>query len=67
MYAADGSETGKGENYDINFYDSLLWQLESGVFDQYRLGDYNLDADVNSDDSVLWKKNNGRYLRVPQR
>jgi hypothetical protein len=66
MYAADGSKAASGENYDINFFDSLLWQLESGIFDQYRLGDYNLDADVNSDDSVLWKKNNGRYSRVPQ-
>jgi hypothetical protein len=67
MHAGNGSQVGLGESYDINFFDSLLWQLQSGIFDQYKIGDYNLDADVNADDSVLWNKNNGRYSRIPQR
>ena len=64
MYAADGKKTTQTTNFDINFNDSQLWKLESGIFDQYRYGDFNLDADVNFNDQVLWKSNNGRYSGV---
>ena len=65
MYGADGMKTSSITNFDINFNDSQLWKLESGIFDQYRRGDFNLDADVNFSDQVLWKANNGRYSGVP--
>ena len=65
MYAGDGKKTTQTTNFDINFNDSQLWKLESGIFDQYRLGDFNMDADVNFNDQVLWKSNNGRYSGVP--
>ncbi|MFC5409368.1 Ig-like domain-containing protein [Larkinella bovis] len=65
MYGGDGKKDVFSDNFDINFFDSKLWKDESGIFDQYRYGDFNLDADVNFTDSVLWKKNNGRYSKVP--
>ena len=65
MYAGDGKKDTQNTNFDINFNDSQLWKLQSGIFDQYRYGDFNLDADVNFSDQVLWKANNGRYSGVP--
>ena len=65
MYSGDGMKTTTTANYDINFNDAQLWKAESGIFDQYRRGDFNLDADVNFSDQVLWKANNGRYSGVP--
>ncbi|MBD2699171.1 hypothetical protein IC229_00885 [Spirosoma sp. BT702] len=65
MYGGDGKKDIYTDNFDINFFDSSLWKEESGIFDQYRYGDFNMDADVNFSDSVLWNKNNGRYSKVP--
>ena len=65
MFAGDGKKTTSTTNFDINYSDSQLWKLESGIFDQYRYGDFNMDADVNFNDSQLWKLNNGRYSGVP--
>jgi large repetitive protein len=64
MYTGDGKKDTQNTNFDINFNDSQLWKVQSGIFDQYRLGDFNLDADVNFTDQVLWKANNGRYSGV---
>jgi large repetitive protein len=65
MYGGDGRKDSQVSNFDINFNDSQLWKGESGIFDQYRLGDFNLDADVNFSDQVLWKFNSGKYSGVP--
>ncbi len=65
MYSGDGMKTTTNTNFDINFNDAQLWKGESGIFDQYRRGDFNLDADMNFSDQVLWKANNGRYSGVP--
>ena len=65
MHAGDGKKNTPTTNYDINFNDSQLWKLESGIFDQYRYSDFNMNADVNFQDQVLWKANNGRYSIVP--
>jgi Bacterial Ig domain len=65
MMSGDGKKDTFVNNFDINFNDSLLWKLLSGIFDQYQMGDFNLDADVNFADNVLWKNNNGKYSAVP--
>jgi hypothetical protein len=65
QYSGDGRKDTQTANYDINFFDSQLWKTESGIFDQYRYGDFNMDADVNFSDSQLWKRNNGKYSAVP--
>ena len=65
MHAGDGKKTTQTTNFDINFNDSQLWKLESGIFDQYRYGDFNMNADMNFQDQVLWKNNNGRYSIIP--
>jgi hypothetical protein len=64
MYAGDLRKTTVAENYDINSNDSSLWKTMSGIFDQYRSGDLNLNADTNSNDSAIWKANSGKYSAV---
>ena len=64
LYTGDGKKDTYTTNFDINFNDSQLWKAESGIFDRYRLGDFNLDADVNFLDNQLWKLNNGKYSGV---
>jgi hypothetical protein len=65
MYAGDGKKDTYVTNYDVNFTDSQYWKLQSGIFDQYKSGDFNLDADVNFLDNNLWKSNSGKYSAVP--
>jgi GEVED domain/Pregnancy-associated plasma protein-A len=65
MYAADGRKTPATQNYDINTNDSQEWKSQSGNFDKYRNADYNLDADINATDIGLWRKNAGKYSKVP--
>ena len=65
MYAGDGKKILTTDNYDVNASDSQYWKGQSGTFDQYKGGDYNMDADVNFADSYLWKFNSGKYSGVP--
>jgi hypothetical protein len=65
MYAAESSKSTQLTNFDINFQDNNKWRTETGVFDQYRDCDHNMDADVNFQDNNLWRKNTGRYSGVP--
>ena len=51
---------------DINAIDGMILNAQNGVFDQYTLGDFNLDGDANSADRILWTYNNGLYSRVPR-
>jgi hypothetical protein len=64
MFAGDGQKSTPITNYDINFNDSQLWKIQSGIFDQYMYGDFNMDADINFSDSFLWKLNSGKYSGV---
>ncbi len=64
MYAGDLRKALSADNYDINSNDSSTWKIQSGVFDQYRSGDLNLNADTNSNDSAIWKANSGKYSAV---
>lgn len=66
MFAADAAKSPTVQNFDINYNDSVLWQSESGQFDRYLRGDFNLDADVNFSDRLFWKKNSGNYSGIPQ-
>ncbi len=66
MFAADAAKSPKVQNFDINYNDSNLWRSESGLFDRYLRGDFNLDADVNFADQLFWKKNTGSYSGIPQ-
>jgi large repetitive protein len=65
MYTGESKKNTPTTNFDINFNDSQLWKTESGIFDQYRQGDHDMNADVNFQDQVLWKANNGRYSIIP--
>ena len=65
MLSGDGKKDTPTTNYDVNFNDSQLWKIQSGIFDQYLYGDFNLDADINFSDSFLWKLNSGKYSGVP--
>jgi hypothetical protein len=65
MFTGDSKKNTQTTNFDVNFQDFQLWKGISGIFDQYKLGDYNLDADNNYFDQVLWKGNSGIYSGVP--
>ena len=65
MLSGDGKKDTPTTNYDVNFNDAYLWKLQSGIFDQYLYGDFNMDADINFSDSFLWKLNSGKYSGVP--
>ena len=65
MHAGDGKKDTPTTNYDINFNDIQFWKLQSGIFDRYLYGDFNMDADVNFSDSFMWKLNSGKYSGVP--
>jgi hypothetical protein len=65
MLSGDGKKDTPTTNYDVNFNDAQLWKLQSGIFDQYLYGDFNMDADINFSDSFLWKLNSGKYSGVP--
>ena len=65
MLSGDGKKDTPTTNYDVNFNDAQMWKIQSGIFDQYRYGDFNLDADINFSDSFLWKLNSGKYSGVP--
>ncbi len=61
-----GLYTGNGsEDKDINGQDNQQWSLYNGLFNTYSPHDFNLDADVNSLDKILWLGNNGLFTRIP--
>ena len=64
MYTGDGDQVSDVISYDVNGNDKTLWSSGNGHFDQYRLGDFSLDADVNAFDEILWSRNNGISSRV---
>lgn len=64
MFAADAVKSPGTQNFDINYNDVTVWQTESGQFDRYLRGDFNLDADVNFADQLFWKKNSGNYSGI---
>ncbi|MCY7352893.1 MAG: GEVED domain-containing protein [Cytophagaceae bacterium] len=64
LFSADGQKDPSVQNFDINFNDADVLKTESGLFDRYLRGDYNLDADVNFNDQIFWKRNSGRYSTV---
>ncbi len=65
MLSGDGKKELPTANYDVNFSDAQLWKIQSGIFDQFLYGDFNMDADINFSDSFLWKLNSGKYSGVP--
>jgi hypothetical protein len=67
LLSADGRKNTFYNNFDLDLLDRLYWKEQTGVFDAYRDSDYNLDADVNLYDALLWKRNNGQTSKVPHR
>jgi len=48
------------DKYDFKGTDKALWFDKNGVFDQYILGDMDLNGDVSGSDKKLWFDNNGK-------
>jgi len=65
MYAGDGDQS-DFPSFDIKGSDKTIWVTENGVFDYYRIADFNLDGDINGSDKSLWFDNNGISSRVPK-
>ena len=66
MFAGDGDQLSDIQSYDINGFDKITWFNDFGIFNNYLLGDYNLDGDVSSPDKIFWDKNSGVTSRVPK-
>ncbi len=64
MYAGDGEQLLDANGYDINGSDQASWFSQNGLFNVYRLGDYNLDGEVSGADKIYWFQNNGIYSGV---
>lgn len=64
MYAGDGEQVLDGAGYDINGSDQATWLPQNGLFNVYRIGDYNLDGEVTGADKIYWNGNNGIYSGV---
>lgn len=52
---------------DINIGDKVLWETFNGLFGVYNPGDYNLDADVNAMDRIVFNSNNGIFTTIAKR
>lgn len=52
--------------YEITGSDRILWEAENGLYNLYRVVDFNLDGDINAEDKVLWNQNNGISSSVPR-
>jgi len=65
MYAGDGDQS-DFPSFDVTGNDKSIWVEDNGVFDLYRITDFNLDGDVNGQDKALWFENNGISSRVPK-
>jgi len=66
MYAGDSDQISDIFSYDLNGNDNILWNASNGIFDNYNLGDYNLNGDVNGGDKIYWSNNNGISSRWPK-
>jgi hypothetical protein len=67
MYGANGDQTQTPQSdTDINPNDETKWGIQNGDIGLYRIGDYNLNADVNFNDRKLWEFNNGNSSTVPR-
>lgn len=65
MYAGDGDQS-DFPSFDVTGSDKSIWVEDNGIFDYYRVSDFNMDGDVNGEDKVLWFENNGVSSRVPK-
>ncbi len=65
MYAGDGDQS-DFPSFDVTGNDKSIWVEDNGIFDYYRVSDFNLDGDVSAADKILWFENNGISSRVPK-
>ena len=65
MYAGNGNQTPLEQaDTDINFDDLTFWELLKGIPGIYNPADYNLNADTNFNDRLLWERGNGKFTSV---
>ena len=65
MLSGDAVKNTPSSYFDIGPSEMQLWNVAAGLSDQYRAADFNMDADINSNDLVLWKANAGKYSAIP--
>lgn len=59
MFSGNGDQTEyKFSQANIDFYDRLVWIINNSENDIYNIADYDLNADVNSNDKFIFLKNN---------
>ena len=67
MYAGNGQQSSKAlADTDINGDDRDVWEADDGAFGQYKAGDFNLNADTNVNDRLLFELNDATFTPVPR-
>lgn len=67
MIAGNGEQVQTSQSdTDINFLVSSYWSGHNGNFGEYRNGDFNLNADTNFNDRLMWNRSNGFFTSVPR-
>ncbi len=66
MLQAGNADQSNPTGYEISGSDGAIWQNDSGLFDVYAISDFNLDNDVNGEDKISWKINNGLFSNIPK-
>ena len=66
MIAGNGDHIIGSSSYnDLNIFDLEQWQITNGQNSGYFTEDYDMNGDVNVKDRILWQKNNGKYVFLP--
>lgn len=54
------------DDTDMTVDDEVIWGLQNSIIGLYRIGDFNMNADINFNDRVIWEENNGVFSSVPR-
>lgn len=67
LFGANGDQTSSNSSdTDINLGDLIYWERENGEFGHYKIGDFNLNGDINFNDRILFDFNNSKFTSVPR-
>lgn len=65
LYSSNADQSNP-TGYEITGADKLLWQNSNGIFNSYRVEDFNMDGDINGQDRLIWDPNNGISSGIPR-
>ena len=54
------------DDTDLTVDDEVIWGIQNSNVSLYKIGDFNLNGDINFNDRVIWEENNGLFSSVPR-